>query len=300
MKYIGYIEELIIIRKRLKEIIKDKSILLNMNMRNVRFNIGFYPYKNKKVGWIHATILSDCYNKLKISIQNFLYKQYNIIFNVSYQGKKDFDLLFPNLKNKNKLLYNSFNIKEILEKSEMNFSIDNNYLFSVGRLLNSQKGFNYLIEAIKLLKDEGFNEKLYLVGDGPDKQNLLNQIKELRLEDNIKLVGFDNNPYKWMKNSKLFILSSNCEEFGLVIVESLICKAPIVSTSCSGPKEILKESEYGILVPTQDPVALKDAIKKMLLDRELRESFKNKSLERAYDFSNEKILRILEDKLLSL
>lgn len=297
-RFLQIIKELFTIKKELHKIIKKEDILLDMNMRNKRFSTIFLFYKNSKIGWIHTTILADKYNKFHLKIQNFLWRQYKIIFNVSEQGKKDFDKIFPQLRNKSTILWNSFNIENIIKKSlEPNLKCSvQNYLLSIGRITNAHKGFDILVKAMKYLKDEGFNEKLYIIGDGPDKDKLNRQIQSLNLEEQITLIGFENNPYNWMKKCKLFILPSNYEGLPTVLIEALACECPIISTDCKcGPREILNNGDYGLLVPVGDAMELKEGIKKMILDNNLRARFKEKSLERAYDFSNKKILKKLEN-----
>lgn len=292
--------EIILIKHKLKKIIKTEDIILNMNLRNLRLNIGLAKYKNKKIGWFHSTINSDIQTNL-IKFNYKFFKQYSIIYNVSKEGKYDFDKMLPNLKNKSKVLYNSFDVKQIIKES---FEIlnESEYIVTVGRLVNSHKGFDVLVDAIKKLKDEGIsNIKLMIIGDGPDRDILQKQISENILEKNIFIKGFDENPYKWMRRSNAFVLSSNYEGFGLVLVEALACETPIVSTDCKcGPNEILNNGEYGILVPVGDSEALKEGIKKILLNEKLRKELKEKSLKRALDFSNEKIIKQLENQILEL
>lgn len=292
-KFIDYLKELIIINQRLKKIIKKNDNLLNMNMRNMRINLSFLKYKNKKIGWIHGNILND--NRTLFEKINYhFFNQYTKIFNISEQGKKDFDNKFPKLKNKSELLYNSFDIEEIRKKSKEEIINEKDYLISIGRL-SYEKGFDLLINAIFLLKKDGINKKLYIIGDGNEKENLENQIKKLNLENNVFLLGFKTNPYIWLKNSKLYILSSRGEGLPTVLIEALICEKAIVSTNCKcGPEEILSNGKYGLLVETEDPLALKEGIKKLILDEKLRKNYEKKALKRACYFSNKNILRELE------
>lgn len=299
-KIIKNIKNIISYSKQLKNIINEKNeILLILNIRYFIINLSVLNLKNKKIGWFHSTINSDTQTSL-IKLNYRLFKQYDIIYNVSKEGKDDFDKALSNLKNKDRVLYNSFDVNKIVEKSFETLN-ENNYIVTVGRLVNSHKGFDILIDAIKKLKDENINVKLIIIGDGPDRNILENQIKESSFEKNIIIKGFDENPYKWMRKSNAFILSSNYEGFGLVLVEALACETPIVSTDCKcGPSEILNNGEYGVLVPVGDSEALKEGIKKVLLNETLRKELKEKSLKRALDFSNEKIISQLEKQILEL
>lgn len=298
-KFFEKIIEINLMKNKLKKIIKNEDILLNMNLRNIRLNICLKKYKNKKIGWFHTTITSDIQTFL-VKFNYKLFKQYEIIYNVSKDGKKDFDKQFPELESKSKILYNSFDLNKIKEKSLEPLG-EKNYILAVGRLLNEHKGFDILIDAIKKLKIDNIKIQLIIIGDGPDRWKIENQIKKNSLEKEVLIKGFDENPYKWMKKSKVFILSSNYEGLPTVLIEALTCETPIVSTNCKcGPSEILNNGEYGVLVPVRDSEALKEGIKKVLLDEELQRKLKEKSLKRAMEFSNEKVIKQLENQILEL
>jgi len=91
------------------------------------------------------------------------------------------------------------------------------------------------------------------------------KIEELGLGDHVWMPGFVSNPYPYLKRGTLFALSSACEGFAIAIAEALAFKLPVVSTDCpSGPSEILKGGEYGILVPVNDSEALAEGISRVL------------------------------------
>ncbi|WP_410208628.1 glycosyltransferase [Fusobacterium sp.] len=292
-------KKLYIIHKKLDILIKKDDIILNMNMRNMLLNISLYPYRNKKIGWIHGNIMNDLdsvFNKINYKF----FGQYSVILNVSVQGMDDFNRKFSKLKNKSKALYNSFDIDNLRKKAELEEVKENNYLISLGRL-SKEKGFDILIDAMKLLRDEGFDEKLYIIGEGEERKNLENKINKYKLQNNIFLLGFKSNPYPILKNAKMCILSSLGEGLPTVLIEALSCECPIVSTNCKcGPNEILENGRYGILVHVGSAEELKTGIKKMILDENLRDNFRKKSLKRAYDFSNKRILNELENIIESL
>lgn len=299
IKYLKSVINVIYYFFQLKKIIKKDEILLNINMRNCVINLSIFLLNNKKIGWIHGNILNDL-KKFSEKFNYKLFNQYTKIFNISKQGKKDFDNKFPKLKNKSEFLYNSFDIEKIIKKSNERHIEERNFLLTIGRL-DFEKGFDLLINVVFLLKKDGIDEKLYIIGDGKERENLEKQIRKLKLENNVFLLGFKINPYPWLKNSKLYILPSRGEGFGLVLVEALACQKAIVSTNClCGPSEILSNGKYGLLVKSENALALKNGIKKMILDSRIKEKFEKKALKRAYDFSNEKILQKLENEIFNL
>lgn len=127
------------------------------------------------------------------------------------------------------------------------------------------------------------------MGEGEDRGRLEYLIKELKLENDVSLLGFVENPYAYMQRSDVFVLSSRWEGFGNVLVEAMACGCPVVSTNCpSGPAEILGNGEYGILVPVEDVEKMAKSIIKILTNKELREELSNKALKRAKEFHVEK------------
>lgn len=301
-KYLNYIYEIIKIKIKIKKVLSEnKGLFLIMNSRNLRLNLCLKSYKNKKIGWIHGNILNDKGTILE-KINYKLFKEYNIIYNVSKEGKEDFDKKFKYLKEKSKYIYNSFDINEIKQKSNEPFDkIREKYIIAVGRLMEFEKGYDILIESIRLLKKEGINKKLYILGDGVDREKIQKKIIEFNLKENIQIMGFEDNPYKWMRNAELLILSSRGEGLPTVLIEALICKVPIISTDCKcGPKEILANGKYGVLVPVGDVDTLKDEIKKIISNKELQNQMREKSGERGADFSNEKIINKLEKEIILL
>jgi glycosyltransferase involved in cell wall biosynthesis len=137
-------------------------------------------------------------------------------------------------------------------------------LVAVG-YLTRQKGFDLLIKAMGQLVTRRPNIHLTILGDGPDKHELLDQIQSLNLSDSITLAGFKENPYPFLFNSDLFVLSSRWEGLPNVVLESLACGTPVVAFECpSGVREIFDESSQGSLVPARNVGALAKAIDQWL------------------------------------
>lgn len=129
-----------------------------------------------------------------------------------------------------------------------------------------QKGFDTLLRAFDQCADE--QARLVLLGQGPETESLKSLAVELGLSERVKFTGFVENPFKYMANADVFVLSSWYEGFGNVLIEAMATGCPVVSTDCpSGPHEILEGGTYGLLVPIQDPVRMAEAIDATLSDR---------------------------------
>ena len=152
------------------------------------------------------------------------------------------------------------------------------------------KGYPCLIRAYHLISKK-ITSDLVILGIGEEEERLRVLTRELGIEERVEFLGFQENPYKFMKNASLFVLSSLWESFALVIVEAMACGVPVISTDCpSGPGEIITPGENGMLVSPADEKALAEAMLKLLEDESLRRKFSCEGKKRAEDFRIEKIL----------
>lgn len=161
-------------------------------------------------------------------------------------------------------------------------------ILSIGRL-NKQKNHILLLKAFRyLLEKFSINAKLTIIGEGEERIHLEQYIDQHHLKDKVDLPGF-HDPTTFLQKSDLFVLSSEYEGFGNVLVEALSAGIQVVSTDCpSGPAEILASGEYGQLVPTQNEIALANAIYNAFRAEDNKEQ-RMKRIQRANDFAPDKI-----------
>lgn len=165
-----------------------------------------------------------------------------------------------------KVIYNPFEINIIKELAkavvehkwfipERNFKT----IISVGRYTEA-KDFLNLIKAFAILKKK-INVRLIILGEGELREELQSLIYKLKLDKYIELYGFVDNPFAYINKADLFVLSSKFEGLPNVLIESMICGVPLVSTDCpSGPSEILENGKWGRLVSVGDPNKLAEAM----------------------------------------
>lgn len=166
-------------------------------------------------------------------------------------------------------------------------------LVAVGRLAR-EKSFDRLLDACALLARDGHEFQLQILGEGPERESLENRIQQNHLEQHVQLLGFQNNPYPYLKAADLVVCSSRYEGLSTVVTEALILGKPVVTTPCSGMKELLGNSEYGLI--TEDSVeGIAEGIRKMLDDPQLRESYAQVAAKRGKDFSRDVILAQTEE-----
>ena len=136
-------------------------------------------------------------------------------------------------------------------------------ILAVGRLTD-QKAFDVLIRAFSIIRKNQV-ARLLILGEGENRLDLETLIKQLGLEQDVKMMGFVQNPYPYMAHASLFVLPSRWEGLPTVLVEALYLGAPVVATNCpGGSREILKDGQYGKLIPVDDPLILADAINESL------------------------------------
>jgi glycosyltransferase involved in cell wall biosynthesis len=156
-------------------------------------------------------------------------------------------------------------------------------ILTVGRLL-PQKNHDLLIRAFARARAR-VRCRLALIGEGPLLERTRRLAAELSVADDVLFLGWQDNPFVYMKRAALFALSSNHEGFPNVLVEAMACGCPVVSTDCpSGPREILQSGRSGILVPVDDEAALADAFVRVLEDEAYRATLGRKAYARALDF----------------
>ena len=266
MAYEGYVK-----KENLKKIVKDKhyDVIIDFDM-GLSKQIDFVDAK-KKIAWIHANIKSWYVREDRIKRLGERLQKYTNIVAICEAMKESTIELFPFLKDKIIRIYNPFNFERVIKKSEE--SIDENlkkyyekdFIVSIMRLTEHQKDFDTLILGFKLAKEKGVKEKLYILGDGPDRDKIEEKIKKAGMENEIILLGNIKNPYSWIKKAKMLVHSSKYEGLPTVLIEALILDKIVISSDCpTGPREILENGEIGYLYNIGDYKKLSELIVKNL------------------------------------
>jgi glycosyltransferase involved in cell wall biosynthesis len=280
------------------------------------------------LGWIRKRVL----------IAN-LYKRADKIVSVSEGIRKELIANYKIKQNKISTIYNFYDLNELVERSEelieekyLPIFKNKNILINFGRL-HVQKNFLALIKIFSSLKMQGVDSRLVIIGDGPQKDILLEfarnenlkiyncwDDKEVSHEHEIFFLGYDPNPLKYVRYSTLFTFTSSWEGFPNSLAEAMIVNIPVLASDCpTGPREILapatnmnynlskaEYAEYGILMPMLNDPDKEEMLKewtniiKNLLDNEpVRNIYREKAKERAGFFDKSKIisqwLELIED-----
>ncbi|WP_427042352.1 glycosyltransferase [Fusobacterium sp. SB021] len=251
-----------------------------------------------KIAWVHVDL--EKHRTMTIDKEREIYKNYNKIICVSNQAKNSFDKIYPEYSNKSTIIYNPIDKEEIINKSseEVEKFRDKNIVtfIAIGRL-NEQKGFDILLKAHKLLKDENLENNIVILGEGTERKNLEKYILENDLEKSVKLLGFKKNPYPYLKQSDIYILSSRYEGYSLTVAEALVLNKAIISTRCIGPMELLENGKYGLMCNSEDIYQLKECMKKFILNKKLREEYEEKTKIKSKEMQMKSIIEKIENMI---
>lgn len=240
----------------------------------------------KKVQWIHFDITKIGFNK-KFAEKN--YKKFNKIFVVSKEGKEKLIRLIPTLNNKVEVFFNiiSCNLIENMGKGEKGFgdSFNGIRILTVGRL-SKEKGQDLTINVLAKLKNEGYNIKWYCIGDGSEKDNYKQTIKNLNIENDYILLGSKLNPYPFMKECDIYVQPSRHEGYCITLGEARCFNNPIVTTNFTGANEQIKNEETGLVCEISENGIYK-SLKRLLDDKDLYNNIKINLSKEIVDSTNE-------------
>ncbi len=232
--------------------------------------------------------------KIKRILAKRIYSQADKIIAVSKGIGMNLLNTFKIPKKKIHVIYNGIDsalIKSMIEEpvNDTAWISDNTPIIIACGRLTYQKNYSLLLKAFAIMQKQ-IDSKLLILGQGEDRVSLGELTSRLGIQEKVIFLGFQKNPYKYMKASDIFVLSSLWEGFGNVIIEAMACGVPVISTKCHGPEEIINDGINGILVPGEHPEAMADAIIRLLKDRRLAEHLINGGYKRIEDFKVGKMI----------
>jgi glycogen(starch) synthase len=199
----------------------------------------------------------------------------------------------PHLTSKMRCIYNGLPMPEA-ELHPLSFSPP--ILLAFGRL-SPEKGFDTAIRAFALLRKSGSNAQLLIAGGGPHRFSLEKLAAELELGPSIQFTGVlsEEEVIAAFNRATLVIVPSLIESFGLVILEAMQHSRPVIASRVEGVPEVVADGETGLLVPSQDPKALCQAIQTLLRDPERAVQMGMRGRERAMKFTIQQNVAQYED-----
>lgn len=265
------------------------------------------PYIDCKiVSWIHCTM----HNKKEFSVgfRNYdeaktCYEKFDKCVFVSNEVKNNF-LQFCHCDDRSVVIYNTNQSQLILKLSEE--KVDDAFfqkkacikLCAVGKVI-PVKGFDRLARIHKRLHDEGYNVQTFILGVGSQQADIEKYIEREKLEKSFHFMGYQTNPYKYVRNCDLFVCTSLSEGFSTAVTEALIVGTPVLTTLVSGMKELLGENEFGYITDNNEE-SLYQGIKYLLDNPLVLKNYKKRALTRGIAFKTENTVKMAEDMLINL
>lgn len=258
------------------------------------------------INWVHTEIYNpkvilQSYRNKKEVIQS--YNKFHATIFVSNTVRDSFINAFGHISKQYYVKYNTVDTSLILSKSnelisDVSFENDKVNLVSVGSF-KEKKGFMRLLKIVKKLLDKDFKIHLYLLGKGEQEAMYLDYIDENNMKNNVTILGFKKNPYKYVKQADLFVCSSYSEGYSTAVTEALILGTPVLTTKCSGMEEMLGNNDYGVIVPNNEEDLYK-GLYDLISNEDKLTYFKQKAIERGRNFNKEKTVKLVEELFDSL
>lgn len=199
---------------------------------------------------------------------------------VSHKVRRDIESL-PFVNKKVLVIHNGIEKFETVDRESAQKSMriesgDKTVIVSLSEL-NKNKGLDTALRGLSLLKKEKLEKILYcILGRGEEEAHLTSLIKELNLENNVKLLGFMDNAKALLSGADIFLLPSRTEAFPYVILEAGLARLPIITTSVGGIPEVIKDMQNGILIHPNKPREIAEAITYLLDHKEKQKEFGEK------------------------
>lgn len=261
---------------------------------------GMNKEETKYLGWVHNDFRkADGYKSNFRSMENVreAYRKLDKIICVSQETQIGFKEIIGDTGNLCSI-YNLLSVEDILlkakQKPEVQINKEKFHAVLVGRLLDSAKGQKRLVEVVVRLHKMGYKISLAIIGGGADEKMIREEINKKNADSYISMCGKQMNPYPYIKEADLLVCASYYEGYNLTVAEALILGTPVLSTDCTGPKEILDYGKYGMIV-VNSTEGLYEGLKKIIESTELLLEYKKKAIARKKFFDEEKILNEITD-----
>lgn len=209
-----------------------------------------------KIAWVHLDLFYEHYTASiydNIEQEYLAFSAFDRIFCVSSAVRDGLEKLFgPHIRPKTFVVFDPIEEERVQHLATEREILKQRITFCAAGRLEHQKGFDRLLKASWHLQTEGFQFQIWLLGEGRLKDLLQRDCDALNLTEHVAFLGFQKNPYPYIKQADAFVSSSYVEGLSMVIGEALILRTPVIATNCSGQVEALQHGKYGLLVENSE------------------------------------------------
>ena len=243
--------------------------------------VALHPSSAVKIAWVHTDMYANrqSANAYKnLTEEAFCYSMMDHIVFVAQTSMLQFEKLFPDIQVSKTVIYNMIIKEAVISKSQaFSCPIEKTKLTmcTLSRLI-WVKGVERLIPVLSRLKNEGFDFHHWIIGDGFQKKTIQQLIEKHDLKNTVFLLGFQKNPFPYLKVSDIFVSTSLLEGLPLALGEALCLGIPVIATNVSGSAEILGYGAYGMLVESNED-AIYMGLKEMIINETLRNEYAQKA-----------------------
>ncbi len=210
-------------------------------------------YAKKKASFIHIDYEKAGYGK---SLDLDSYRRIDRIFSVSREAGESFLKIYPEHREKLFLFRNIIDTAKIKKYAKEPVAVDCPFaksaalhkLLTVGRL-TPQKAYDIAIPALKLLRERGIDADWFVLGEGPLKKELTDQIEQNGLAGHFVLLGSKRNPYPYYRAADIYVHATRFEGKSVAIEEAQVLGKAIIASDCTGNREQIADGENGMLIP---------------------------------------------------
>lgn len=247
--------------------------------------------------WVHCDLDTFRYedSQFRKGEEIAAYNKMNAVICVAKDTGNAFAKRFPECKSPIKVIYNPIDSPKIIRMSEATLALpgkQRRFTISVVGRLTLQKKLDRVMRLARRFKDEGMPIKIQIIGEGELGEELVAERENLRVIDVVEFLGFQRNPFPYVKAADMLLSTSGYEGFCLVICEAMALGVPVVATKTAGPMEILDNNRYGLLCEHDDE-SIYLSVKRMYEDAVLRRHYSEVGKERVKEFSVERTMKAI-------
>lgn len=249
----------------------------------------------KKAAFVHIDYESTGYTK---QMDRDCYQKMDKIFAVSDEVRTHFLKVYPQYAEKTEVFHNIINQEKIRKLAQKGEGFNDHYegirLLTVGRL-TYQKAYDIAIEAMKIVKDAGYQARWYVLGEGNERLMLEKQIDELGLKEEFVMPGGVANPFPYFSQTDIYVHASRFEGKSIAIQEAQTLGCSIIASDCNGNREQIVDGVDGLLCELT-PEGIAEKIIQLIEDKELRNKLGNNAKEKKIEYKEDiqKLLRMTD------